>query len=416
MYIKLDHDLIPGKISGINERQNLPTGKEPQPRGFGRTTNMNEKRYKIHHGDFVQAIKSHNSQRIAEKKEYIAELKDREKWQRVAKGTSKMDEDQLAETKILSEFEAVAGTESGDIYYDHDMGFFSTILACYNNHWVLRTSADDWWNVIVRNVAQAIDDNGEKNKVRNFFVEHEGKKTITIIVASLASMDYSWLFDQFSEGIRGNIKVPGYVEAMEADFSTTQPDQLISSQIMLMSSLQKYFNYVCCTECGIPGVEMKGNWQDWGQLVSKTENLKLMLEPIIDELGLKSWFESTLTTLNKLLNTFEGNPDKDWWSHILSWDVSYGSGASCNWSGWIIEFLRAGTGENPKNFQSGTVSVPLKLIDNNCFPPVEDMGQLVAGTIGFTVEEGKRAPVVEAKQGWVLFLPKGSPVIPRMKV
>ena len=94
--------------------------------------------------------------------------------------------------------------------------------------------------------------------------------------------------------------------------------------------------------------------------------------------------------------------------------MSYGSGAGCNWSGWIIEFLRAGTGENPKNFQSGTVSVPLKLIDKTCTPPVEDMGQLVAGTIGFTVEEGKRAPVVEAKQGWVLFLPKGSPVIPRM--
>ena len=79
MYIELDHDLVPGKISGINERQNLSTGKEPQPRGFGRTTNMNEKRYKIHRGDLVQAIKSHNSQRIAEKKEYIAELKDREK-------------------------------------------------------------------------------------------------------------------------------------------------------------------------------------------------------------------------------------------------------------------------------------------------------------------------------------------------
>ena len=76
--------------------------------------------------------------------------------------------------------------------------------------------------------------------------------------------------------------------------------------------------------------------------------------------------------------------------------------------------MRAGRGGSPKNFQSGTVSVPLKLIDNNCCPPVEDMGQLVAGTIGFTVEEGKRAPVVEAKQGWVLFLPKGSPVIPRM--
>ena len=118
-----------------------------------------------------------------------------------------------------------------------------------------------------------------------------------------------------------------------------------------------------------------------------------------------------------MLNTFEGNPDKDWWSHILSWDIQYGSGSpSCSWSGWIIEFLRAGPLGSPKNFQSGTVSVPLKLIDNTCCPPVEDEGQLVAGTIGFTVEEGERAPVVEAKQGWLLFLPKGSPVIPRMKV
>ena len=65
----------------------------------------------------------------------------------------------------------------------------------------------------------------------------------------------------------------------------------------------------------------------------KTENLKLMLEPIIDELGLKPWFESTLTMLRKLLKTLEGNADKDWWSHILSWDVSYGSGVDCSWSG-----------------------------------------------------------------------------------
>ena len=36
-------------------------------------------------------------------------------------------------------------------------------------------------------------------------------------------------------------------------------------------------------------------------------------------------------------------------------------------------------------------------------------------TFGYTVEEGEQAPVVEAKQGWLLLLPKGSPVISRMK-
>ena len=106
----------------------------------------------------------------------------------------------------MSNFEAVAGSKSVDFYYDNDWGFFSTILACYNNHWVLRTSPDDWWNVIVRNIAQAVDTNGEKNKVRDFFVNHEGKKTIEVVLPGrLDQVDYSWLFNQFSEGIRMNI-------------------------------------------------------------------------------------------------------------------------------------------------------------------------------------------------------------------
>merc|ERR1712002_388028 len=140
-------------------------------------------------------------------------------------------------------FEWVKGSK-GWMWHDKDFGFFSAILACYNNHWVLKTSPDDWWNVIVRNIAQAVDDNGDKEAVRKFFVDHKGKKEINIRVGpSLSNVNYSWLFDQFSKGIRDNIKTQGYVETMEADFSTTGPDQLISSQIMLMSSLQKYFSY-----------------------------------------------------------------------------------------------------------------------------------------------------------------------------
>ena len=30
-----------------------------------------------------------------------------------------------------------------------DMGFFSTIMECYNNHWALKTVPDDWWCTIV---------------------------------------------------------------------------------------------------------------------------------------------------------------------------------------------------------------------------------------------------------------------------
>lgn len=58
--------------------------------------------------------------------------------------------------------------------------------------------------------------------------------------------------------------------------------------------------------CGIPGVEMKGTLEDWNDLLTKTEDLKTMLAPVMDELLLEDWFKSTLNTLTKLIDTFKG--------------------------------------------------------------------------------------------------------------
>ena len=151
--------------------------------------------------------------------------------------TSKDDKEKQVSKK---EEEVVIGSD-GEVFFDHDFGFFGAVLACYNNHWVLKTSPDDWWNVIVRwdliffslflcrhdpkhhcllfilrNVSQAVDDNGEKNKVRDLFVAHEGKKEIFIDVGpTLAGIDYSWLFNQFSSGIKANIKNPAYADIVQ---------------------------------------------------------------------------------------------------------------------------------------------------------------------------------------------------------
>ena len=158
---------------------------------------------------------------------------------------------------------------------------------------------------------------------------------------------------------------------------------------------------------------MLGEVKDWERLVQKTSKLEEMLQPVMKEIGLGKWFSSTLTTLGKLVDTYKGNPDKKWWSHILDWNVEYGSGGDSTswWSGWMIDFLMATGAGRPEAFQSGVVSVPVKISDNG----VTDMGKLVAGTVGYTVKEGDRAPVVEAKHGWVLLLPIGSPITPRIK-
>jgi hypothetical protein len=57
-----------------------------------------------------------------------------------------------------------------------------------------------------------------------------------------------------------------------------------------------------------------------------------------------------LNIFEELVNTFEGNPDKEWWGHILSWNETYRSGARSWWSGWMIDFSMDGKLEKPRDF------------------------------------------------------------------
>ena len=63
------------------------------------------------------------------------------------------------------------------IYTDNaDCGLFNSVITAYNKHWKLRISPEDWWFVVARRVAIAIDKNSKKEAVRKMFVEHEGIK------------------------------------------------------------------------------------------------------------------------------------------------------------------------------------------------------------------------------------------------
>ncbi|CAL4122136.1 unnamed protein product, partial [Meganyctiphanes norvegica] len=320
---------------------------------------------------------------------------------------------------LLEKLEPVIGPDKEEVYFDRDWGIFSAVLACYNNHWVLKSGPDDWWTVVNHIIATAMDEHGDVEEIRNFFVDHEGQKTICVEVDStLSNMDYSWLFSQFSSEIRRNIKTPGFVNLMQADFSTTSPQELIISQIGLMASVKKYFIYVICMGCGIPGVEMKGTVSDWELLIDKFNNLETLLHPIMHHLKLESWFTSTKVIFTNLLNTYKGEPDKEWWSHILSWNEGNASGLKSHWSGWFPEFMGCcDRPDGPDDFPSGLVSVPVHIKDQHNYPHVEDDGLLVAGTLGFTVcAEDNETPIVEPHHTWSLLLPINSPLTPRLKV
>ena len=299
-----------------------------------------------------------------------------------------------------------------EVCYESDVGFLAALLCAYNNHWLLKTSPEDWWITIVQKVTMAIDEKANDPSVKQFFVSHEGKKQLTVKVdPPIYNVDYEWFFNEMKDLISTNINNSDYTNIMECNFPHSTSVQKIVNNIMLMKGFKEYFEYRMWTRCGVPGVRMVGSQDDWKLLPQKFYKLKEFLEPIQDVLGLGDWFNSVYVVLGKLLDTYLGNPDKDWWSKMIYRHTTYGSGGTDDYGGWFIsDFL--GLGEkidtNLTKVPSGLSIVPLTLTDG----VTEETSDLVGGVTGYKVtdntvydaEIGDRYPTVQSVQGWGLFL------------
>ncbi|XP_066927517.1 uncharacterized protein [Clytia hemisphaerica] len=312
---------------------------------------------------------------------------------------------------IVGDKTVALGTKD-EVYATGDAGLLGAVLEAYNHHWNLKISPDDFWIPVAIRVGRKINDNAKEDKVRDFFVDFEGKKEIVIEsgASTIYQVDYIWLFEEFSQNIKNLIKKPEYNDLMTASFSTSTPITKIASQINIMSSLQEYFEFTCVLGCGIKGVEMTGNKEDWKSLITKIDKLTELLSPLEDVLKLSGWLKVVRGVYEKLLATFEGTPDKNWWSKIIS-KVPFGSGSQKQYEGWIVQFLEGKPSvQTLSAMQSSITSVPMKITyDQNC---EGEQSALVAGPVGFTIEEGnedsKNVPTIRPYIGWALLLPKNS--------
>jgi len=289
------------------------------------------------------------------------------------------------------------------VYRDHnyDKGFFSTIYQAYKNHWVLVTTPEDWWFTLVRKVALDIDNNADKKEIRDFFVNHDGKKELVVDMgSSVYSANYSGFFDQMAGKIAESIEKPEYVNAMSSDFGTSTKTHKIVANIALMSSVQDYFSYTGNILCGIPKVDMQGSENDWLKLKTKIENLKEYLQPISNIMGQAKWWPLAESVAQKLIDTYQGNPDKAWWQKIVTKPGSVGCGGPVTFDGWFVnDFLY----EQPDNLPSGLISVPMKIKEGYDV----EQSALVAGIPGYMIEEGfngSNDTTIQAVHAWTLML------------
>jgi len=311
------------------------------------------------------------------------------------------------------EDEAIIGTktvcigERGMTIATGNYGFFNTISTAYNEHYILKTCPEDWWFCITQKIALAIDANAKKPEVRRFFVSHEGKKQIKVHAgAGVYETNYSWFFDQMAKGIAENISVPEYCNLLETDFSESTDVHKIVGKLVLMTSMKEFFEYVMESKCGIPGVVMKGSEDDWKKLSIKLRKLEVLLKPIEKEVELDGWWDGCVQVCSNLVSTFQGNPDKDWWSRIVAQDP-YGSGP-CYVRGWFVTTFLGLHKVEVNDLPSGLVTVPMTITDGDN----QEASAIVAGVAGFTLkpdeapceETGGFYPSVEAVHSWALML------------
>ena len=295
---------------------------------------------------------------------------------------------------------------SSDIVYERyfDNGFLTAIHEAYNHHWGVKTIPDDWWYTIIRTVAIAIDKNSKKNEVRKYFVNHEGKKQLVVTIDRSNGIDYNYFFREMTKLVQSNIKVPGYVDTIRSDFSTSTSVHRISSEISIMSSMQEYFDYAMQFLCGIPFVELKGTEQDWSNLKQKFQKLKNMLQPIENDIGLTDWWNKVEIILDKLIESYRGNADISWWKNIFRYtkEDNFGSGGpTYEFDGWFLKDLL--NIKDSADVPSVLVSVPLLFILEN---GTEVKGSLASGIVGLKLDQYGKVPVVEASHGWAVFAEK----------
>ncbi|KAH7303656.1 hypothetical protein B0I35DRAFT_446370 [Stachybotrys elegans] len=211
-----------------------------------------------------------------------------------------------------------------------DHGLVRAAYYAYSEHYHLVLRPEDIWVAILTQFSFYVNANSEK--LRSSFVSHKGKKGL--ILRDPEQADMGVMCRNMTKLIDQNIVDPKLREWILPSFTTTTIHDEVVAAVIMMGTLQKYFDYVFdCTCCGIPTVTLMGEVSDWEDIRRRIEKLKeygkepsqfcALLKPILDLM---------------VASFTKGPSDSDvvqFWSSII--DRNTGSGMD-TLSGWMVAF------------------------------------------------------------------------------
>lgn len=219
---------------------------------------------------------------------------------------------------------------SGTIYPSSDSFVRGTIDAwAQHQHLVLRP--DEVWFQILTQMNFYMSAHGEE--LRDLFVNHEGKETITIMGKTWES-----IILRFQDEIQKRLKTPWMLDWIRPAFTTTVEDDKMTANVLMMGLMKTYFVYVGYAICGLPSVTLLGEKSDWETLLAKLERLpEFGPEP-------KAYAQQLRPILSRFVQTFDKPDDPDirgFWNTIIHAEAKlevYGPPPYVL-SGWLMGFF-----------------------------------------------------------------------------
>lgn len=217
--------------------------------------------------------------------------------------------------------------------------FFKGMIDAFANHRPVALSPDVVWQLISQGFANHVNRNPEE--MRHLFVDYEGKMNLVVeTTEELFSGNPDWygIVSEFSNQISQNTK-DGVAELMAQPFSTTGPDELMASQVVLMKTVESYFQYIVMyVSCGIPSITLTGTPDDWQSVLERTHQL--------EKYGLEWWVNDLDPILKEFVKASKGKPNADFWKNIVKkYRPGEVRGAGCGFDesteldGWFLKFF-----------------------------------------------------------------------------
>lgn len=206
-------------------------------------------------------------------------------------------------------------------------------LRAYQNHYPITLSPDIAWLLICQGFSHHINANSEA--LRSSLVNFKDKKMLTVVrnvtdPAGIKAFPWETVFPDFVSQI-SKFTGPQITKNLAADFTTTTPASLISSQITIMESMKEFFNYkVIMVGCGIPEVTIEGSVADWEKISKRLDYLA--------RYDLKWWTSELKPVIQKIIDTKKGKLDKDFWMNMVKYHKTGIYGSYDGIDGWFLKF------------------------------------------------------------------------------